>query len=429
MSAGRTPSILSYGGNHLKSINTLAIALMMIGTILVVLAPCRGATIVREFTFSSPVVTTRGATCEVALENSPPFAKPGKPLLPSYPVRILLPQGEEVAGLGIRVFEEEEIAIERRVEWGQPQAPRSMKAPWERAMADPEIYESGQQFPQTRAVHVTTQTYKGYNIAYFRVYPVTYTAGKNTLHASHRLELTVETSPSEGMLSRSHGTLRPGVSKDLIDVGELLGEDISVPPYTPPAGSSQQSSLVDPADTYPFVIITNATMKPAFDSLKATKDSRGMLTRVIRVQEIVWNYEGADLQERIREFIKDAYLYWETEYVLLGGDDELIPHRGLYAEILPYVTDNDIPADVYYAALDGTWNDDGDGRWGEPGEDDLLPEVSIARVCPNDLTEAINFVNKIIRYETAPVVSQIKTAQLAPSMIAISIRPCGTRAS
>ena len=94
--------------------------------------------------------------------------------------------------------------------------------------------------------------------------------------------------------------------------------------------------------------------------------------------EINANYQG-DLQNRVRDFIKDAYLWWETEFVLLGGDDEYIPHRGFYAEVLPYVTDDDIPADLYYGALDGDWNDDGDSRWGEPEEADLIPEVSVGR--------------------------------------------------
>jgi hypothetical protein len=396
---------------------TIMLVLVTTGTVAALPVLCRSATIVREITPSAPVVTGKGATCVVEIENSPQFAEPGEPLLPSYPVRVVLPQGEEVYSLTVKAFDEEEITIDRPVEWGQPQAPRSMEASWERVLADPEIYQSDRPFPQTRAVHVTTQTYKGYNIAFFRVYPVTYIASESRLRYSRRLELTIETVPSEAMLARSKGTLRPGVAGDLSDIRDLLGEDVSMPLYTPPAGISQPPALVDPGDTYPFVIITSAAMEPAFESLKAVKDSRGMITKVVRVQQIVWNYEGSDLQERIRKFIKDAYLYWETEYVLLGGDDELIPHRGLYAEILPYVTDDDIPADIYYAGLDGTWNDDGDGRWGEPGEADLLPEVSLARVCPNDLIEATNFVNKVIRYETAPVVSQIKTAQLAGELI------------
>ncbi len=70
---------------------------------------------------------------------------------------------------------------------------------------------------------------------------------------------------------------------------------------------------------------------------------------------------------------------YNLEYVILGGDSDptnssqdIIPHRGFYA-----VDDNDIPSDMYYCCLDGNWNDDGDGKWGEPGEYDLYAEVGV----------------------------------------------------
>jgi hypothetical protein len=174
---------------------------------------------------------------------------------------------------------------------------------------------------------------------------------------------------------------------------------------------------VDPADTYVYVIITNATLKPVFENLKALKDSQGLTTRIIRIAEITPHYDGLDLQEKIRGFIRDAYLYWGTEYVLLGGDVAVIPHRGMYSEILPYVTDNDVPADLYYGCLDGDWNADGDGRWGEPGEADLIPEVSVGRASVETVAEVTNFVNKVIRYQTAPVLAQIKNAQMTGELI------------
>jgi len=83
----------------------------------------------------------------------------------------------------------------------------------------------------------------------------------------------------------------------------------------------------------------------------------------------------------MRNYIISEYQAHGIEYVLLGGDDELVPHRGFYCIVYSSSTyeDSDIPADLYYSALDGSWNDDGDGYWGEIGEDDLLPDISVAR--------------------------------------------------
>jgi len=92
-------------------------------------------------------------------------------------------------------------------------------------------------------------------------------------------------------------------------------------------------------------------------------------------------------------------------YVLIGGDKEVVPYRGFYCYVQSGsgYSDPGIPADLYYSALDGTWNDDGDTLWGEPGEDDLYPEVAVGRLTfsskatgaiAGDLTERIASVKK-----------------------------------
>jgi hypothetical protein len=102
--------------------------------------------------------------------------------------------------------------------------------------------------------------------------------------------------------------------------------------------------------------------------------------------------------------------------VLLAGDESVIPHRGLYATVGNYV-DEDIASDLYYAALDGNWNDDADGLWGEPDEADLMPEVCVGRASVSNVTEAANFVNKVLKYENSPVVSQIDIAQMVGELL------------
>ena len=97
--------------------------------------------------------------------------------------------------------------------------------------------------------------------------------------------------------------------------------------------------------------------------------------------EITTNYSKFnDTSAKIRNFIRYAYTGLGTDYVLLGGDadviveeDNIIPLRGLYAleEGLPLdmgtldIEEDDIPSDVYYACLDGNYNYDMDEQWGE----------------------------------------------------------------
>ncbi len=64
-----------------------------------------------------------------------------------------------------------------------------------------------------------------------------------------------------------------------------------------------------------------------------------------------------------------------------------------------------LPTDAYFACLDGSWNRDGDKRWGEPtdgdqgDEVDLLAEVWVGRAPVDTPDEAASFVEKTIRYE------------------------------
>ncbi|MFH0772679.1 MAG: C25 family cysteine peptidase [Candidatus Omnitrophota bacterium] len=68
-------------------------------------------------------------------------------------------------------------------------------------------------------------------------------------------------------------------------------------------------------------------------------------------------------------------------------------------------TDDNIPADLYYACLNGTFDNDADGIYGEPtdgengGEVDLLAEVYIGRAPVDSVVEVNNFVRKTLAYE------------------------------
>ena len=97
------------------------------------------------------------------------------------------------------------------------------------------------------------------------------------------------------------------------------------------------------------------------------------------------NYQGTenhDNADKIRDFIRDSYLHHGTRWVLLGGDPAVVPVRGVYVSTYSG-TETNLPSDLYYACLDGTWNGDGDGYWGEAtdggsgGDIDLTAEVYV----------------------------------------------------
>jgi len=180
------------------------------------------------------------------------------------------------------------------------------------------------------------------------------------------------------------------------------------------------------------VIITNNDLKnssgdPNYHDLVGWKEQKGVSATIVTVEEIMadpdYDCDGIygdgcgtgddfnDTQAHIRNFIKDAYQNWGAEYVLLGGDgdgadvggesgDNTIPARLMWTGLSTYRCSlNEIPSDLYYAALDGSWDADGDSIWGEPGEEDLYAEVFIGRAPVDSEAELSNFVCKTITYE------------------------------
>ena len=162
--------------------------------------------------------------------------------------------------------------------------------------------------------------------------------------------------------------------------------------------------------TVPYVIITSIALAPEFQRLADHKTARGLATVVVTRESIAANYRnGADIQETLRMFIRDAYQRWGTEFVLLGGDSDVLPPRYVNNSLYPAGGSTDIPTELYFQCLDGNWNANGNGRFGEPGsvnvvsdDADFAEEIDIGRAPVSTPAAAADFVDKVITYETTP---------------------------
>ena len=68
-----------------------------------------------------------------------------------------------------------------------------------------------------------------------------------------------------------------------------------------------------------------------------------------------------------------------------------------------HVDEDAIACDLYYADLDGSWNADGDGIFGEIDDDvDLYPDVFVGRASATLTSHVEAFVSKILSYERDP---------------------------
>ena len=74
----------------------------------------------------------------------------------------------------------------------------------------------------------------------------------------------------------------------------------------------------------------------------------GLEASIVSTTTIDTEIVGDDLQEKIRSYITQEYQTHSISYVVLGGDTEVVPHRGFYAfaDSGDGYTVEDIPADL-----------------------------------------------------------------------------------
>jgi len=175
--------------------------------------------------------------------------------------------------------------------------------------------------------------------------------------------------------------------------------------FTPP-----ENPVIFP-DEYDLLIITPAEFESALQTLVDHKNGLDPPVRTIMVSlDDIPSSGGADEQEDIKLYIRDAKETWGIDYVILVGagveGQELFPVR--YAWLSDEIEDS-FPSDLYYADFYNStggfpnWDKDGDGKYAEwPGDManvDVIPDVYLGKIPANNVGEVNNFVNKIIDYK------------------------------
>lgn len=168
------------------------------------------------------------------------------------------------------------------------------------------------------------------------------------------------------------------------------------------------------------------------------KNEKGLRARVVTTDSITRNVPGKDTQEKIRNLIMAAAGDWRITWVLLMGDYERIPARGVWSMEHDSAM-NSIPmnSDIYYSCLGDGWEADRNGEYGTGvGEEgyrlicrfdsaghyvcdsvvlesfggvDFRPDVYLGRLPASNAADAEIMVDKILRYGYRPQNSDYTT--------------------
>lgn len=394
--------------------------------------------ITAEVHFPKPTVTQTTEYQIIEMGKLLRQGAPGEPVLPIKTLELLIPQGKNVKSISIYPSGRQLLAGKFNVEYGKTSVPVGSK-PTTVDKPDPQIYASSNPFPGTVFTQVAEQHLRGYRILLITLHPIQYVPkiGQLSYFKSMTVTANLEETSEASPLLRNLPQDRE-VVKNTVDNPEALQTY-----YTPTETQQRPTSIVDPAETYNYVIITSAALNESFQQLVDWKTLKGFSVTTVLVEDILadpdYFVDGLfgdqnttvakfnDTTARVRNFIKDAYANWETEYILLGGDTNIVPSRGTYGFVAtnPPTVDNAIPCDMYFVALDGSWNNDNDTYFGEGvypassgspqngtagDEADLYAELYIGRAPVTTPERVENFVNKTIWYENNTDDSYFKKA-------------------
>jgi hypothetical protein len=323
----------------------------------------------------------------VTIDDLPNVGDYGEPIVPVKELRLLIPYGYIVISIDANPGELITLGSGYILRPGSKNVPLSEIENAPLPTPDDEIYKSPGMFPGNLFDIIGTYGFRGYQILYITLNPVQYTPLTGELSYYPNITMNLHLNKVEKVainhLFRDSDSDRNQL-KDKVDNFEESQNYPSLKRQT--------------RDDYDLLIITTDALKTCFEPLAEYHSSHGVPTLIATLSDI-----GSTDPEAIRSYIRDAYLNQNIEYVLLGGDSDIVPARMLWVTS-GYGDTTEMPADLYYGCLDGTYNFDGDDRWGEPhdgengGDVDLVAEVYIGRACVGDSFEVDNFIQKTVSY-------------------------------
>jgi hypothetical protein len=307
------------------------------------------------------------------------LAELGKPMLPCREIKVALPQGMAVTA--VRVVDSTGEEMEGVFDILPSQPPRETGLSDQDADfvgPDQKTYRSSQAYPGELAQLVRQTDLAGQSMAVVRLFPLQYTPAEKKLVLYTSISLEIE--GVAGYQCKDYLSAR--ASEDKKEIYRQMVEGMVENPEQVrlAAGPLTISSQVPGGGPFDHVIITSSALAPDMEPLAFWHTRKGVRDTVITTGWIYGNYSGSTDQEKIRNFVEDAYSNWGTMYFLLAGENETVPF-----EYRDY-GDGETPGDEYYSDFDDDWT----------------MEVFVGRATVSNSTEAGTFIEKVLKYEKDP---------------------------
>lgn len=336
-----------------------------------------------EYTFEKPVLQpiTIGENRynRIISSDLDPAGKPGEPLVPSKGAYILLPPGSKIVNIKITHDAGKSISTNFPIE--PMEHSKTIEELQDITYPEPDvkIYSMDDFYPSDYFTKTGVYQFRGYKILVLLLHPIQYNPVDGKIQYFEQFTVSVETKSSN-----VHSDFFRDSEIDEQQVKKKVDNPLDVKFY-----QEIQPKVTINSNNYDLLILTTEHLKEYFQPLKEDHDHRGILTEIKTLSDI----GGTGTPEEIRNFIKQEYNTKGIEYVLLGGDADIIPAKMIFVDGMDeekWYKSTTMPVDLYYACLDE------DGPTNEGG--DLMAEVYVGRACVGYNLEVMKFNEKTITY-------------------------------
>lgn len=325
----------------------------------------------------------------------------GAPEIPYKIIRLALPENTKISSISATGTNISRIAQGIDYAWFEGDIKTSTFEEFIPALKNQDIYLSDEAFPGKYVELLNEGMLGPQHLTAIAVYPIQYNPVRGEMILIGEIDIQIDL---DGRFTHFTGPIPEAANevKNMLDNPADFPALIISPFFKGHDGIPGEMTLGIGAE---YLIITSAEIAPGFYPYAVWKNQKGLLTELVLIEEILQNYSGEDPPAQLRAYLQEAY-NTGARWVLLGGDEDVIPIRYAYhGNVIstPPLSNQQI-CDLYYADLNGDWDYDGDGVYGEPNHDqpDIFPELYVGRVPVASQEEAAIWVEKALLYEQNP---------------------------
>ena len=309
--------------------------------------------------------------------------KVSAPEMPYKNLMFVIPDGATNINLSIVNTESSVKEIDERIIPAQTW--RILSDPATTTEPDEKIYGSNKPYPEKIVQVVKLGKIMGRTVVAAHIFPFQYVPASGQIIQYHKVNIELTYGINNIAAAASTATTTNSVGD------KFLGNIIANPEKLPVKTLMEDEKIL-------FIISSAEILNNgAIDDYCVVRKSQGWTILEKKVEDIPSQYEGRDIQEKARNCIKEYYLKYGSVSVLILGDKSILPFRTVASTLLSLP----FSSELYYSCLEGTWDANGNGVYGEREEDDpdMYPDIFFGRLQIKTPLEAEATLQAVLIFE------------------------------